>query len=115
MLKKKVTTRQIEGNEYNCDGNITGSYCERPAIDDALSMLAFLKYGVVKFSGTIETSWLKGGMREPQTPNYPSEARNKIIVQPMKKLLPDKYSGKALWQMNSGELSGGGPRLIPYN
>jgi len=113
-MKRKTTTRQIEYVEFDEAGNIVEMVSEQPAIDVSLSMLAFINHGAFNFSGKIETSWSKGGMREPQTPGYSNEARRKIIAHPMKELLPMGYSGIAIWNLNSGELSGR-PKLIPFS
>lgn len=79
---------------------------EQLAIDAALQQLAYRLFGKPCYSGAITTSWHRGGMREPQIPGWNKSWEAKHL----KEQLPENFSGRAVWHLNNGELSGS-PRL----
>lgn len=101
MKQRAITTRSYEIKEVDEDGNEVWGI-ERREIDEALTMLAYSLFAKSEYSGKIETVWLSGGMREPQIPGWSKSWSGKS----MKKLLPDMYTGRAVWHLNKGELSG---------
>jgi hypothetical protein len=69
-----------------------------------------------KFSGNVETVWSNGGFREPngfrKHPKIAEFANIEVINNALKAAVPPRYTGKAIFKMNGGEVYGK-PTLTP--
>lgn len=106
---ERRTTRNIE----RFDPLTATSTTEGPDVDGALQVIISQAHGLQHYSGPVETVWHMGGLRRPHLRGWSNEQRKEFVAKFLSKYLPDRYTGRAIFYVNDGELSGKGPKLIP--
>ena len=109
-MSERRTTRNVE----RFDPQTAISSFEGSDVDNALQSILLQCYGLpATHSGPIETVWHMGGLRRPHLRGWTNEQRKQFIAEPLSSLLPDRFTGQAIFFVNHGELAGKRPRLIP--
>ena len=98
--RRKITTKRAMISDENGD-----EYYDITPMELALVTLALAVKGNTNYSGSILTAWNKGGLRGPDM--QIAKCHRSSIAEGLREFLPSQdFTGKVVFHLNSGELSG---------